>query len=62
MKDQSTDFACFLRTEYLDIPEPDRPAAVRTRFPRISYKEFMRGFAIAEETHIQDGLEALIAA
>lgn len=62
MKDQSADFACFLRSEFLDIPEDDRPAAVRRRFPRISYAEFMRGFAIAEETHIHDGLEALVAA
>lgn len=62
MTDQATGFAAFLIEEYRDIPERHRPSVVRDRFPFISYEQFMRGFAIAEEIAVDDAREGLLAA
>ncbi|WP_435656137.1 hypothetical protein [Brucella pituitosa] len=54
MTDLAPEFARFLIEEYRGIPPQNAVIQIKHRFPRISYGEFMRGFAIAEELAIAD--------
>lgn len=54
MTDLAPDFARFLIEEYRGMPPENAVIQIKHRFPRISYGEFMRGFAIAEELAVAD--------
>ncbi|MEE9925849.1 hypothetical protein [Brucella intermedia] len=54
MTDQAADFAKFLIEEYRGMPPATAVIQIKHRFPHITYGEFMRGFAIAEELAIAD--------
>ncbi|MGX5710511.1 hypothetical protein [Brucella lupini] len=54
MTDQAADFAKFLIEEYRGMPPAGAIIQIKHRFPHITYGEFMRGFAIAEELAVAD--------